>query len=197
MGYLQTRAGDTLMGHDPVHHDEHRRHAFDRYVVPELGVLLHVARTMTRNESDAEDLVQDTLLRAYQGIERFDGAHPRAWLFTIMRNAQANRIRRRRPELLDDAEDTQAVAESDDATSPEEAALARAFDDSVAEALRQLPVRMAQVVELVDMDGVTCAEAATALGVPVGTVMSRLHRARRKIRVQLDKSGFAPRGGRR
>jgi RNA polymerase sigma-70 factor (ECF subfamily) len=55
---------------------------------------------------------------------------------------------------------------------------------------------MAQVVELVDMDGLTCAEAAAALGVPVGTVMSRLHRARRKIRVQLDKSGFAPRGGR-
>jgi RNA polymerase sigma-70 factor (ECF subfamily) len=112
-----------------------------------------------------------------------------------MRNAQANRVRRRRPELLDDADDAQAVAETDGATSPEDAALARAFDDAVAEALRQLPVRMAQVVELVDMDGLTCAEAAAALGVPVGTVMSRLHRARRKIRVQLDKSGFAPRGG--
>jgi RNA polymerase sigma-70 factor (ECF subfamily) len=184
------------MDQDPACRDAPRRQAFDRFVVPELGVLLHVARTMTRNESDAEDLVQDTLLRAYQGIERFDGAHPRAWLFTIMRNAQSSRVRRRRPELLDDADDAEAVVEADEATSPEDAALARAFDEAVADALVLLPVRMAQVVELVDIDALTCAEAATALGVPVGTVMSRLHRARRKIRVQLDKAGFAPRGGR-
>lgn len=183
------------MGHHAARYEEKRREAFDRFVVPELGVLLHVARTMTRSEADAEDLVQDTLLRAYQGIERFDGAHPRAWLFTIMRNAQMNRVRRHRPELLDDADDAEAVVQTGEATPPEDAALARALDEAVADALLHLPVRMAQVVELVDMDGLTCAEAAAALGVPVGTVMSRLHRSRRKIRVQLDKAGFAPRGG--
>jgi RNA polymerase sigma-70 factor (ECF subfamily) len=183
------------MEHDPARHDDPRRQAFERFVVPELGVLLHVARTMTPRDADAEDLVQDTLLRAYQGIERFDGAHPRAWLFTIMRNAQMNRVRRRRPELLDDPDQAGAVVQVNDTTSPEDAAMARAFDEAVAEALGHLQPRMAEVVELVDMDGLTCAEAAEALGIPVGTVMSRLHRARRKIRGQLDKAGLAPRGG--
>ena len=183
------------MEHDATRHEEHRRQAFERFVVPELGVLLHVARTMTRSEADAEDLVQDSLLRAYQGIERFDGAHPRAWLFTIMRNAQMNWVRRRRPELLDDADQAESVVQIDDTTSPEGAAMARAFDEAVADALLHLHPRMAQVVELVDMDGLTCAEAAEALGIPVGTVMSRLHRARRKIRGRLGKVGFAPRGG--
>ncbi|MGH9130761.1 MAG: RNA polymerase sigma factor, partial [Acidimicrobiales bacterium] len=87
-----------------------RAQQFERFVVPELAVLLHVARTMTAQEHDAEDLVQDTLLRAYRAIDRFDGAHPRAWLFTIMRNANANRHRRRRPALLEDPAATEDIA---------------------------------------------------------------------------------------
>ncbi|MDA8367256.1 MAG: sigma-70 family RNA polymerase sigma factor [Actinomycetota bacterium] len=172
-----------------------RHEAFDRLVVPELGVLLHVARTLTPTEADAEDLVQDTLLRAFRSIERFDGAHVRAWLFTIMRNAQINRVRRRRPELLDDADDIDVLAPPDGGRSPEEAAEARAFDEAVAAALSHLPPKMAHVVELIDIDGLSCPEAAVALGVPVGTVMSRLHRARRKVRDRLARDGFAPRGG--
>jgi RNA polymerase sigma-70 factor, ECF subfamily len=123
------------MERDGTRHEEPRRQAFERFVVPELGVLLHVARTMTRREADAEDLVQDTLLRAYQGIGRFDGAHPRAWLFTIMRNAQINTVRRRRPEHLDDADRAESVLQTDDVTSPEDAAMSTAFDEAVAEAL--------------------------------------------------------------
>ena len=184
-----------LMDPAPARDEQGRRQAFDRYVVPELGVMLHVARTMTRTDQDAEDLVQDTLLRAYKGIERFDGAHTRAWLFTIMRNAQMNRVRRKRPELLDDPDDAESVVQADGASSPENAAEARAFDEAVACALGQLPPRMARVVELVDIDGLSCGEAASALGIPLGTVMSRLHRSRRKIRDRLDKAGFAPPGG--
>ncbi|MDA8074276.1 MAG: sigma factor, partial [Actinomycetota bacterium] len=69
--------------------------AFARYVLPELEVLARVAFSICRNKADAEDLVQETLLCAYRAIDRFDGAHPRAWLFTIMRNAEAKRYRRR------------------------------------------------------------------------------------------------------
>jgi RNA polymerase sigma-70 factor (ECF subfamily) len=182
------------MGHVTARDDNERQQTFDRHVLPELGVLLHVARTMTTAEADAEDLVQDTLLRAYKGIDRFDGQHVRAWLFTIMRNAQMNRVRRKRPELLDDADDIDSLVQADTDQSPEEAAEALAFDEAVADALVHLPPKTAQVVELIDIDGLTCPEAAAALGIPVGTVMSRLHRARRKIRDRLAKAGFAPRG---
>uniref|UniRef100_UPI003752473E RNA polymerase sigma factor n=1 Tax=Ilumatobacter sp. TaxID=1967498 RepID=UPI003752473E len=80
--------------------------AFERYVLPEIEVLLRVAHSLTRNHAEAEDLVQDTLLRAYRGIDGFDGRHPRAWLLTILRNTHINRNRRRRPELLRDPDAT-------------------------------------------------------------------------------------------
>jgi RNA polymerase sigma-70 factor, ECF subfamily len=66
---------------------------FERFVVPELAVLARVARSITGHHADGDDLVQDTLLRAYRSIDRFDGRHPRAWLLTIMRNAHINRSR--------------------------------------------------------------------------------------------------------
>ena len=84
--------------------------AFARYVTPELDVLYRVALSITRKPADAEDLVQDTLLRAYRSIERFDGRYPRAWLLTIMRNAQINRVRRKRPELLREPRHPPAIA---------------------------------------------------------------------------------------
>lgn len=175
--------------------DKDRQAAFDRYVVPELGVLLHVARTMVTREHDAEDFVQDTLLRAYRSIERFDGAYPRAWLFTIMRNTNINRNRKQRPELLSDPMSSERVADSLSEPTSEEIAESRAFNVVVAKVLAALPLRMSQVVELVDIDGLSYAETASALGVPVGTVMSRLHRARKKIQVRLTAAGLAPRRG--
>ena len=78
--------------------------AFAQHVLPEIDVLHRVALSLTRNAADAEDVVQETLIRAYRSIERFDGRHPRAWLLTILRNTHINRNRRRRPELLNDPE---------------------------------------------------------------------------------------------
>lgn len=167
-------------------------HDFARFVVPELDVLLRVAMTMTAQPADAEDLVQDTLLRAYRSIGTFDGAHPRAWLLTIMRNAQVNRTRRRRPVLLENP-DTALDHPADPAGNPEQALLDAAFDTAVDQALRALPVRHRQVVYLVDVAGLSYAETATALGIPAGTVMSRLHRARARIRAHLKAAGVASR----
>ena len=74
-----------------------RRHAFGEVVEPEIEVLLRVARSLTGAESDAEDLVQETLIRAFGALDRFDGRHPRAWLLTILRRTHLNMHRRRRP----------------------------------------------------------------------------------------------------
>jgi RNA polymerase sigma-70 factor (ECF subfamily) len=163
-------------------------------VLPEIEVLLRVARTLTPDHADAEDLVQDTLVRAYRAIDRFDGAHPRAWLLTILRNTQINRTRRQRPELLDDPE----RAFVDDATGDgvETLVVGVTFDAVVEEALRALPDRFRRAVELVDVGGLTYAEAARVLGIPVGTVMSRLHRGRHRIRDRLAAADLVPRSKR-
>ena len=168
-----------------------RNEAFQAYVLPELEVLLRVAYTLVSRPADAEDLVQDTLLRAFRSMDSFDGRHPRAWLLTIMRNAQINRTRRRRPELLDNPDRAADVA-GDDVVSAEAMVMVETFDATVAEALEALPPKLRLVVELVDVRGLSYTEAAQVLGVPTGTIMSRLHRARNRIRSRLVAAGVAP-----
>lgn len=163
---------------------------FERVVVPEIDVLLRVARSITRSDVEAEDVVQDTLLRAYRSIDRFDGQHPRAWLLTILRNAYRNRIRRRRPVLVRDPEATERSLRDtagDDDTA--DAALRGTFDAAVRSALAALSEPARAAVVLVEIDGLTCAEAAKVLGVAPGTVMSRLHRARAQMRAHLRNAG--------
>jgi RNA polymerase sigma-70 factor (ECF subfamily) len=167
--------------------------AFETYVLPEIEVLLRVANSLTRNHAEAEDLVQDALIRAYRGIGGFDGRHPRAWLLTILRNTHINRNRRRRPELPRDpdaATDRMISAASDERT---DAGVDNEIDVEIIRALDSLDEPFRRVVELVDIDGLSYAEAAEVLDVPVGTVMSRLHRARSRIRDRLDRVGFVPR----
>lgn len=166
--------------------------AFERYVLPEIEVLLRVANSLTRNHAEAEDLVQDTLLRAYRSIDGFDGRHPRAWLLTILRNTHINRNRRRRPELIRDPD--AATDRMISTASPErtDAGIDDEIDVEIVRALASLDDPFRQVVELVDIDGLSYAEAAEVLDVPVGTVMSRLHRARTRIRDRLDEVGSAP-----
>lgn len=150
--------------------------------------MMRVARSITGNPTDADDLVQDTLLRAYRAIDRFDGRYPRAWLLTIMRNAQINRVRRKRPSLLRDPDATLAIVASTetDAQTPESAFMDQTFDAAVERALQALPTQFREAIHLVDIDGLSYNEAAAVLGVPVGTIMSRLHRGRKQIRTDLN-----------
>jgi RNA polymerase sigma-70 factor, ECF subfamily len=167
--------------------------AFERYVLPEIELMLRVATSLTRDPVEAEDLVQDTLVRAYRAIDRFDGRYPRAWLLTILRNTHINRNRKRRPELLDDPDRTNDRGL--EAASPERVDdfVDNSFDAEIVHALDSLDAPFRSVIELVDIDGLTYAEAAEVLEVPVGTVMSRLHRARGRIRDRLARTGLAPR----
>jgi len=165
--------------------------SFQKYIIPELDVLYRTAWSLTRSDVDAQDLVQETLLRAYRAIERFDGRYPRAWLLTIMRNANINRARKKTPDLLDDPETTfersTAFAETE---GPEDTVMETILDATVEDGFRNLPDRFRKVVEMVDMNGLTYQEAANALDIPVGTVMSRLHRARRRIREHIEEVGL-------
>lgn len=172
--------------------DEPRHAAFRDYVLPELEVMLRVARRLTRDPSEAEDLVQDALVRAFRALDRFDGRHPRAWLLTILRNTHYNRLRKRRPDLLDDETAQRLPAHGVDGREhgTSDRALHDHFDPRVRAALGSLSAKHRAVVALVDLDGLTYREAADVLGIPAGTVMSRLHRARAKVRAELEAAGF-------
>ncbi len=172
------------------------RARFDEYVTPELDLLYRVAMSLTRRPGDAEDLVQDTLLRAFRAIERFDGRYPRAWLLTIMRNAHLNQVRKKRPDLLRDPDrGLDELPESPVQPSSESEVTDRLFDATVEEALESLPTKFREVVDLVDLGDLSYREAADMLDIPIGTVMSRLHRARSRVRRHLEGNGFDPRSG--
>ena len=168
-----------------------RHAAFREHVLPELEVMFRVARRLTGDANEAEDLVQDALVRAFRALDRFDGRHPRAWLLTILRNTHYNRRRKRTPDPLED-EVAQRLpgrgADGRDGTA--ERAFEHGFDPMVREALTELSLKHRQVIALIDLDGLTYQETADLLGVPPGTVMSRLHRARAKVREHLESQGF-------
>jgi RNA polymerase sigma-70 factor, ECF subfamily len=174
-----------------------RDSAFQTHVVPELDVLLRVARRLVGSHDVAEDLVQETLIRAYKAVDRFDGRHPRAWLLTILRNTWKNMNRRARPLFADSPDEMLsrvAARGADGRTGAEELVVDDSLDHRLVRALRELSRDHRAVVLLVDVDGLTYQEAAEMLGVPMGTVMSRLHRARRRLRRRLEQEGFSPVG---
>lgn len=167
--------------------------AFERFVLPEIEVLYRVAMSLTRHKADAEDLVQDTMLMAFRSVHGFDGRHPRAWLLTILRNAHINAGRKRRPVLLaqpDEFADRDASL-ADTAPGPEAVVTDREFDAVVEDAYLACPGDFREVIDLVDLAGLSYEQAAAVLDVPQGTVMSRLHRGRKRIRETLAASGMS------
>lgn len=185
------------MTSSPVTDASGRRRAFALVVEPEIEVMLRVARGITRNAVDAEDLVQEALVRAFCGLDGFDGRHPRAWLLTILRRTHLNMQRRQRPIVVEDAELAHASRPAFGPTrslSAEEAYVSEELDGPLAAALQALDPRFRSAVVLVDVHDLSYAEAAAVLGVPVGTVMSRLSRARERLRSALAPHLTLPRG---
>jgi RNA polymerase sigma-70 factor (ECF subfamily) len=119
-------------------------------------------------------------------MDRFDGAHPKAWLARIARNTAINRDQRNREFLLSEDGIVEPDDDGADGTSPEEIVVAADVDDVLRRALDELPAAFRVVVQLVDVEGLSYQEAADALDIPVGTIMSRLHRARRRLRQALS-----------
>ncbi len=168
---------------------------FRRHVEPEIEVLLRVAGALTGSSMDAEDLVQETLIRAFRAVDRFDGRHPRAWLLTILRNTNVNMHRRQRPYATDDwtvLEQGRPAFGARPEPNPEQVMVDHTLDERLDRAVRSLDRRFRTTLVLVDVHGLTYAEAAEAIGVPVGTVMSRLHRARNRVRASLKSPTVDP-----
>jgi RNA polymerase sigma-70 factor (ECF subfamily) len=165
--------------------------SFERSVAPHVSSLQAAARRLVRDRSDADDLVQETLLRAYRFWDRYAAdTHLRAWLHRILRNAFVNEYRRRtrEREVLQQARcafELGAVEHEAQAGDDE-------LDGTLSGALAALPEEYRAVLWAVAVDDASYREAAERLGCPVGTVMSRLHRARRGMRVLLaENTGLA------
>ncbi|AFM19859.1 RNA polymerase sigma factor, sigma-70 family [Mycolicibacterium chubuense NBB4] len=163
---------------------------FTRDVTPLLEVLSRGARRLARTDADAEDLLQDTLLRAYSGFGSFqEGTNLQAWLFRILYNQWVNihRSRQCRPtEVSDDEANARELARvSAGQRSAETEALAALPDTEIRCVLASLPEGFGEVVYYVFVEGYTYAETAVLLDIPVGTVMSRISRARQRLRLAL------------
>src|ERR1700742_1675815 len=164
--------------------------------MPFMSSLYSAALRMTRNPSDAEDLVQETYLRAYRGFGGFrEGTNLKAWLYRILTNTFINqyRAKKRRPDQvdLDDVEDFYifrrlgGLEAADAERTAQTAALESMPDDEVKQALESIPEQFRMAVILADIEGFSYKEIAEILDVPIGTVMSRIHRGRKQLQKRL------------
>jgi RNA polymerase sigma-70 factor (ECF subfamily) len=163
-------------------------------VIPLVDQMYGAARRMTHSHADAEDLLQDTMLRAYVGFRSFRrGTNLRAWLFQIMGNTRINAYRKteRRPQeyLNGEITDSELLTHSRHAPlglrSAEVEAMEVLVNHEITEALAALPDALRLVVHYADVEGHRYAQVAEIMNIPVGTVMSRMHRARRQLRLRL------------
>jgi RNA polymerase sigma-70 factor (ECF subfamily) len=166
---------------------------FEAEALPLLPGMYSTAFRLTRNASDAEDLIQETFLRAFRGFHQFqEGTNLKAWLYRIMMNTFINsyRKRQREPQTVSDEDIADwylysKMAESGLEPSAETEVIESIPDEDVQEALSSLPEQFRVAVLLADVEGFSYKEIAEITGVPIGTVMSRLHRGRKALEKRL------------
>jgi RNA polymerase sigma-70 factor (ECF subfamily) len=166
------------------------RERFERDVLPLLDSLYGAALRMTRNPADAEDLLQDTYLRAYRGFAGFkEGTNLKAWLYRILTNSFINTYRKkqREPQMVEGPDDVEEwylydrLGGRSVEESAEDEVLDRMPDEDVKRALESLPENFRLPVLLADVEGFSYKEIAEIMDTPIGTVMSRLHRGRKAL----------------
>ncbi|MFT2818010.1 sigma-70 family RNA polymerase sigma factor [Leifsonia sp. A12D58] len=178
------------------------RDLFEEQAMPFIDQLYAAAMRMTRNPSDAQDLVQETFVKAFAAFSQFEqGTNLKAWLYRILTNTFINTYRKKQREpyqgTIDDLEDWQlGGAESTTATSSRSAeaeAIDHLPDSAVKDALQAIPEDFRLAVYFADVEGFSYQEIAEIMKTPIGTVMSRLHRGRRLLREML--AGYAAERG--
>lgn len=179
------------MADSPVESKQELRARFEQEALPLIDQLYSGAMRMTRNPADAEDLVQETYMKAFQAFASFKpGTNLKAWLYRIMTNAYINTYRKkqRRPqqtsadEMSDHQLYTSSSHDSAGLESAEVAALKNIPDQEIVDALNSLSEDYRMVVYYADVEGLAYKEIAEIMGTPLGTVMSRLHRGRKQLR---------------
>lgn len=184
------------------HKEKPLKGEFERVALPHLSDLYKVAFYFTKNEAEAEDLVQETYLRAFRFFDKFEpGTNCKAWLLTILRNLFINRYRqkRREPEMvdwekIDQAYEAMAAAqEKVQRGNPESIFLSRLMGHEVQQALKKLPEEFRMGIVLVDIGELNYEEAGKVMDCPIGTVRSRVSRGRRLLQIVLK--DHAPRAG--
>ncbi len=153
--------------------------------MPHLDAAFNLARWLTRNEHDAQDVVQDAFLRAFKFFEGFHGGNSRSWLLSIVRNTTYTWLQKnRRPELATVFDEEKHDVE-DTASNPEVLLLKNADRQEIMKAVEELPVEFREAMILRELEGMSYREIADMTEVPVGTVMSRLARARKRLQQSL------------
>ena len=174
------------------------RGRFETVVAPYLADAQAFARWLIRNRADAEDVVQEACVRAFRAIDQFSGSNGRAWLLTIVRNTAFTWLKEKRAEALvsmDELNESERLAVErgallESSTSPEGEMIAAADADDLERHIAALPTEFREVLVLRDMRGLDYREIARITGAPIGTVMSRLARARQRLIGQMKQKGF-------
>jgi RNA polymerase sigma factor (sigma-70 family) len=168
---------------------EDTRQRFAEVVVPHLDAAYALARWLTGNGTDAEDVVQDAAIKAYQGIGGFLGGSPRAWTLAVLRNTAYTWLKKNRPNALvftDDLEGAERLRVAPEGATPETDMIERQDGAKLAAAIDALPVVFREALVLREVQSLSYGEIAAVLDVPIGTVMSRLARARKLLIARLD-----------
>ena len=160
---------------------------FERVVLPHMDAAYNLARWLTRNDHDAEDLVQESYLRAFKFFGSFQGANARGWLLTIVRNTCYTWFRENRPQELTTSFDENIHGTEADPFDPEKLLLQSESGQLIKQAMEELPLEFREVLTLRELEGLSYKEIAVIAGIPPGTVMSRLARARSRLKQCLTK----------
>ena len=159
--------------------EQSSRAQFEQTVLVHLGAAYNLARWLTRDDRDAEDVVQEACLRAFRFFDGYRGGNSRAWLLTIVRHTCYTWLRTNRTNELIALDET--LDSADPGAGPEEIVLQRVDQQALRNALEELPVEFREVIILRELEEMSYKEIAAIAGVPLGTVMSRLARARKRL----------------